>query len=463
MSAIAELVQKKHVALRAMMRGSVLCPGDAGYTQARSPWNLAVEQYPSVVAMVDNDADVVAAVNFAREQGLGIGVQSTGHGVVIPCDGGLLINTACMKGVEIDPAARTARVRAGVVWREVIEEAQRFGLAPLSGSSPDVGVAGYTLGGGVGWMARRYGYAADSLGSVDIVTADGHLRHASETCNSDLFWALRGGSGNFGVVTTFEFSLYPVTQIYGGGIFYAIEQAHDVLRLYGEWVKGVPETLTSRIAMINVPPLPFIPAAIRGRWVIAVQACLLGTEEEGAGWFRPFRQLAPPLLDTMALIPYTAIGSIANDPKEPLPILVGTELLREISPEVIEQVLRVVGATERSSLKIVEIRHLGGAIARRAEGSSPVGHRGAGFWMNAIAGFERPEEQNGAADEVAIVQDAVRPWTTGGVLLNGLAPRSQRLRSAYAPENYRRLVSLKRKYDPGNLFRYNHNIPPAAE
>lgn len=446
--------------LRESMHGEILTPADFGYDAARTPWNLAVEQQPAVVAMVTGEDDVIAVVNFARKQGFGIAVQGTGHGISAACDGGVLVNTSRMKGVVVNPVRRTARVKAGGIWSEVIREAQRFGLAPLSGSSPDVGVVGYTLGGGAGWLARRYGYAADSLRAVDIVTAEGWLELASDTSNSDLFWALRGGGGNFGIVTALEFNLYPVLRVYGGGIFYPMEQAREILTLYREWVRTVPDMLTSRVAMIQVPPFPSFPPQIRGRWVIAVQACLLGTEAEGEELLRPLRQVPGRLLDTFRLMPYTETGSIANDPKDRRALWIGTEMLSDISPELIAQLTATVGAGD-SLLRVVEIRQMGGAISKLAEDASAVGHRQAAFWMNAIAASPNLNDAAAAAEEIARARDAARPYATGGVLLNGLERSSaHRVPSAYSSENYGRLMAVKRKYDPGNLFRFNLNIPP---
>jgi FAD/FMN-containing dehydrogenase len=204
--------------------------------------------------MVANQQDVISAVNFARDHGLGVGVQATGHGITAPANGGVLVKTSRLKNVEIDPEARSARVGAGVKWADMLPEATRHGLAALSGSTTDVGVVGYTTGGGTGWFVRRYGFAADSVRSAEVVTADGRLLHASPAENSDLFWALRGGNSNFGIITSLEFSLYPVKEFYGGGIFYPIEKAREVLKAYSGWVKTLPDTLSSRVVILNTPP-----------------------------------------------------------------------------------------------------------------------------------------------------------------------------------------------------------------
>src|ERR687898_2353893 len=227
-------------ALRAGLRGGAYVPGDAGYDEARAAWNLNAHQHPALVVMAAGAADVIAAVRLARDEGLGVGVMATGHGVASPCDGGVLINTSRMKGVRVDPEAQTARVEPGALWADVIPEAQVFGLAGLVGSSPGVGVVGYTMGGGFGWLGRKYGFNADSMREADVVSADGELLRVSTYEHPDLFWGLKGGGGNFGVVTSLEFDLYPLTTVYGGNLFYPMERAPEVLDAYSKWVRTHP-------------------------------------------------------------------------------------------------------------------------------------------------------------------------------------------------------------------------------
>jgi len=440
----------------------LLKPGDADYEGASAPHNRAVPQRPAFVAMAADDEDVMAAVAFARRHGLGVGVQCTGHGITVPADGGVLVNTSRMKTVEIDEAARVARVGAGAIWSDVIPAAHRAGLAPLSGTSPTVGVVGYTLGGGIGWLARRYGYAADSVRAAEVVTADGFLVRASETEHADLFWALRGGTGNFGVVTALEFDLYPVSHVYGGGLYFAIEHLHEVAGLYADRVATLPDTFTTRLAIVHVPSAPFVPEPLRGRWIAAVQGAFIGTAGDGAEWLRPFRDVAPLLADTFTVIPYTSIGTIANEPPHPEAAVVRTEMLRHLRPELVKGLLSVAGTPESTALVAIDIRHLGGALASRPEHASAVGHRDQGFWMNMIATFRDDAGRRQAELEMSRLVLAVQPQVTGLALPNGLngADGAARVRTAYSPENYQRLRAVKKKYDPENLFRFNRNIPP---
>ena len=446
--------------LRQRVKGPVAAPGDSGYDKARAAWNVAFEQRPAVVVMAESEGDIVAAVRFAREQRLGIGVQGSAHGATVPANGGVLINTARMRGVEVDAAGETAVSAPGAKWADLIPKANAAGLAPLSGSSSDVGIFGYTLGGGSGWLGRRYGYAADSVVSARVVTATGRVLAASATENPDLFWAIRGGTGNFGVVTDLRFRLYPVTHVYGGGIYWPVERAREVSHLYREWAATVPETLTSRLVFAHVPPLPEIPAHLHGKWLVAVQGAFDGPEAEGARLFAPFRKLGGAVEDALGTIPFTAADSIARDPKGPLPMAMHTELLDKIQPELIGYITERV-ATPASPVAIVEIRHQGGAFAREPATPSAVGVRCAGFWFNAIAAVN-PANREATTSELGSIEQAMRPWATGSLFLNGIEEfNASRVRSAYAPATWRRLAEVKRKYDPENTFRFNRNIPPA--
>ena len=450
--------------LKAKVHGAVLVPSDPGYDAGRAAFELSVEQRPAVVVMVESAQDVMAAVNFAREHNLGIGVQATGHGLTRPANGGMLVNTSKMKGVEVFPARSAARVQPGCKWKDVLPHVQPLGLVPLSGSSTDIGVVGYTLGGGTGWFARRYGYAGNSVISADVVTASGRLVHASKSENPDLFWGIRGGTGNFGIVTSLEFKLYPVKEFYGGSIFFPGENAREVLQAYSGWVNTLPDTLTSRVAIYNLPPIPEIPEPLRGRWVVAVQGAFLGTEAEGANLLKPIRQIAKPVIDTFAMMPYTQIDTIANDPVQPMAVVLHSETVTDITPELIDKALPAIRVGERSFVVQVEMRHLGGALAAFPPGGSAIGCPHGKFWFNAIAAYRSPEEGALAGQDVARIKDAMGPFCTGRVFLNGLggAAGGLRVRSAYSPENYSRLVALKRKYDPNNLFRFNRNIDPKA-
>jgi FAD/FMN-containing dehydrogenase len=449
--------------LRGSLRGTALTPGETGYDEARQPWNLNVDQRPALVALVVGAADVVACVAFAREQALPLAVQSTGHGIAYPCDGGLLVNTSRLGGVRVDPESRTARAEAGAVWRDVVHEAQAFGLAPLSGFAPYVGVAGYTLGGGVGWLVRKHGFAADSLVAADIVTADGRLLRASEAERPDLFWGLKGGGGNFGIVTSLEVRLYPVTTVYGGALFYPVEQAGDVLRRYARWVETVPDELTSTVAFMHLPPAPDLPEVLRSRSVVVVRACYLGAEQAGAELLRPLRQ-ADPVVDTFAMLPYRDAGAINGDPVDPQGPYGHVELLRRLSDGAIDTLVELAGARSNASLLMLELRHLGGAAARVPVDASAISHRDAPFVMHLESLVNIPEGAARVQEYTASVAAAMRPFATGGTLIAFLGDGDvgyDRVRAAYSDEHWRRLVALKDRYDPGNFFRLNHNVPPS--
>ncbi len=450
---------------RANIRGTVLSPQDVGYDTARAAWNTNIDQHPALVVYVSGVADVLTSVAFARMHQLPIAVQSTGHGLAFPCDGALLVNTSWMKGIRVDPGARTVRVEAGALWHEVIHETQAFGLAPLSGFSPFIGVVGYTLGGGLGWLLRKYGLAADSVCSADVVTADGRFLHVSKALHSDLFWGLRGGSGNFGVATSLEVALYPVTSVYGGALFYPLETAKEVLTAYSQWVEQVPVELTSSIAIVRLPHNPHLPNLLQGKSVVVIRACYLGNEHDGATLLRPLQTVGEPLVSTFKQMPYRDTGIINSDPIEPQGSFGHTELLKELSATTIESLVAVAGARSHSPLLLVELRHLGGVMAQVPTNANAISHRDAAFLLHTEALLGNLEEAAAVKRYTQTIAEVLKPYTTGGVYLNFLGDGDvgiSRTQAAYSPEHYRRLVELKDYYDPENLFRFNQNIPPSS-
>src|SRR6266849_4518268 len=292
--------------LRARLQGSALVPGDDGYDRARLTWDTATfDQHPALIVMPAITTDVLAAVTFAREHALPIAVQGGGHGHPYPADGAILVNFANMTSLQINPGASTARVEPGVKWADVIQAAYPFGLAPLNGFAATVGVVGYLLGGGFGWLVRQYGLGASSMRSIEFVTADGRLLQVNENSYPDLFWGLRGGGGNFGIVTSLEFALYPVKEVFGGQVIYPVEQGKEAINAYLQWVKRVPETLTSTLRILHFPPLPNVPPMVRGKTVVLIAACYNGTQADGEAVLHPMRTLGTPLLDTFAQMPYS--------------------------------------------------------------------------------------------------------------------------------------------------------------
>lgn len=461
-------------ALRARVSGRVFFPGDDGYDTARQTWNVTTfDQRPAIVVLPSIATDVASAVSFAREHHLSIAAQGGGHGHPHPADDALLVNFASMARVHVTPvagssdslersgAAGTARAEAGAKWRDVIAAAHPHGLAPLNGFAGTVGVSGYTLGGGLGWLARRYGAAAGSLRSAEVVTADGRLMEVNDHNHADLFWGLRGGGGNFAIVTSFEFDLYPVKEIFGGFVAYPLAQGRQALSAYAQWTKTVPDTLTSAVRLVHYPPVPAIPDPLRGASAIVLMACASGSTAEGEALIKPLRSIGTPLLDTLRPMPYAQIATIANDPPEAPPLFTFANGggLRDMSSDVIDALLRIAG-DRAAGIFMVEARHTGGALASQPEHAMPFGFRSPWF-ISALAAAPTLPALEGGKRSVAALLEALKPALTGELLINSLDAGNtgaHLTRAAYSEENYRKLVALKDKYDPANVFRFNHNI-----
>ncbi|MEU8358283.1 FAD-binding oxidoreductase [Nonomuraea sp. NPDC048882] len=436
---------------------STLYRHDSGYDAERAGFQTLASHRPEVIVPAASPDDVRRAVSHAAARGLPVAVQATGHGLPVPAEGGLLVTTGRMNAVTIDPAAGTARIEAGVRWEQVIAAAAGHGLAPLSGSSPVVGAVSYTLGGGLGLMARRYGYAADQVRAVDVVTADAELRHVTPEGDPDLFWALVGGRSNFGVATALEIGLVPVERLYGGALYFGTDLAGPALRAWRDWTRSLPEELTSSIAVIPFPDSPHAPAPFRGQTVAHVRVAFTGNAAEGEELLAPLRAVGPRLMDTVGELPYTGSAAIHNDPTTPSGYHSTHSLLRELPEEALEALL--------GARAVIEVRHLGGALAKPQSVANSVGNRDALYY----AGMLTPGLAPGA-DLTAVraaheaVRRALAPWATGGQVLNflyGDQATPENVRRAYEPGDYERLTRLKAAWDPENLFRLNHNIPPA--
>ena len=447
--------------LQSSIQGTVILPGTAEYEMARRSWNLSVQQQPALIVKAANSEDVVQAVRYARQNDLNVAVQSTGHGTIRPADENLLILTSDLTDVQIDPQNRTARVGAGVKWGMVLEQSHPFSLAPLLGSSPDVGVVGYTLGGGMGWLARPYGMAADSLIDVELVSAEGELIHANAIENSDLLWGLRGGGGNFGAVTSLTFKLFPVERVYAGNLFYPAEMAREVMARYREWVVSVPEELTTSVLVMNFPPLPELPPFLSGKSFVIVRGCYTGSDEQGAALLSYWRDWRAPVIDEFKPIPFSQAATISNDPLDPMPSFSTGAWIRELADEVIDRIVHY-GVEGRNGLPLVfiEVRHAGGAIIRMNDGNSAYGNREALFNMGCIGMSPNPEVYRGLQAHTDRLKKDLTPYLTGGVYLNFLDGGEARKRTmqAYTPEVYRRLQDVKRKYDPQNMFRFSFDL-----
>ncbi|MEV4324119.1 FAD-binding oxidoreductase [Microbispora rosea] len=445
------------------MAGSVLLPGDAGYDEERAVFNLNHELVPAVIVVTESAADVQAAVAFAAGQHRPVLVKTTGHQIVGPAHGAVVIATHRMNDVAIDSVGRTARVAAGAIWSEVVERAAKDGLAPLNGSNPTVGVSGYTLGGGLSpTLGRSHGYAADHVRSLEVVTADGELRHVDAESEPELFWALLGGKGNFGVVTALEFALFPVPRLYGGGIYFPGERMADVLRAWTAWHPGTPETMISSFAVLRLPPLPELPEPLRGAFVVSLRFAYNGTAEDGERMIAPLRAVAPAVLDTVRDMPYAEVASIHDEPTEPLPYYERGIMLREFPAEAQDKLVELVGPGSETTLWIAELRALGGAWDREPAVPNAVATRGLPYSLLGVEVGPLSEEQR-LKESVAALLDGMEPWRGDRRLVNNLAPDEATDAAAiYGPERYERLAAVKKTYDPANMFRINHNVAPGA-
>jgi FAD/FMN-containing dehydrogenase len=442
-------------ALDADFSGRVLGSGDDGYEEARLAWQRRFDPRPALIAEAASAEDVALAVRAARDNGLPLAIQATGHGVVVPSDGALLLKTGALNGLSVDPAAKTARAGAGTQWGDVIAAAGPHGLAPLSGTSTTVAVAGYTLGGGNGWLSRKFGYQADSLISAQVVTAAGEIVTASADEHADLFWALRGGGGNFGVVTELEFRLYDVPVVYAGMALYDVDRARETLAVYRDWAATQPDESTTSLTVMRMPPLPSFPEALRGRRVLAFRSMYAGGEGEARASWAPLLEVAgEPLMSELREMSFADTAAAFGPPPPPSVVDMRLELLHELSDDVLDIVLAA-----DSPVSMMEVRQWGGAIARPGADPGPCGYRDVPFSVVAGAMVMNPADYGAAVDALDAVVAQLRPHSTGKTFVNFLG-ESGRTSDAYTAEDYARLVKVKRAYDPDNLLRVNANIAP---
>jgi hypothetical protein len=447
-------------ALERNLAGSVVLPGEEGWDQARAAWNLAADQNPSAVAYAESPDDVVAAIEFARANGLGIAAQGTGHGAGSrgPLDGSLLLKTERMKGIEIDAANRVGRYEAGVLWMEANPAAGEHGLANFSGSAPDIGVVGYTTGGGFGWLARRYGLACNNVRAIELVTADGEQRRVDADNDPDLFWALRGGGGSFGVVTAMEFGLAELPEVFAGSVIYpADERSREIMNSYFEWAESVPEDVTSIARFLQLPPLPMIPEPLQDRPLITLGACYAGPESEGAELIAPIRELGEPVMDTFQTMPPSGLPAVHMEPEEPVPGFVYTTSLRRMPQDAIDAFIETAGPDSGSPLLAAELRQCGGALAKPADGAGALSHLEAEYVFAGIGLPMSPEMGEAINERIDAVCAALEPWSTGSSYFN-FADRPTDLEAIFAPETLQRLRDVKRRYDPDGLISGNHNV-----
>jgi FAD/FMN-containing dehydrogenase len=453
-------------ALRQMLRGNVCLPGEAGYDEARTIWNAMIDRRPGAVVRCRGAGDITRAVQFAREHGLLLAVRGGGHNIAgnAVCEGGLLIDLSPMRSVRVDPARRIARVEPGVTLGEFDKEAQSFGLATPLGINSTTGVAGLTLGGGFGWLSRKFGLAADNLISVDVVTAEGKLVEATATENSDLFWALRGGGGNFGVVSSFEFRLHSVgPSVLSGLIVHSFAQAKELLAGYRQFASKAPDELTVWVVLRQAPPLPFLPAEVHGKEVLVFAVCYTGNEADGNRALESLRALGKPIADVIGMQPYAAWQSAFD------PLLTPGAYNYWKSHNFVELADGLLDTLTSHAARLptpeceIFIGQLGGATNRVAIDATAYPHRNANFVMNVHTRWREPADEQRSIDWARKLFGETAPHATGGVYVNFMPEdETDRVSSAYGA-NYERLAALKAKYDPGNLFRLNQNVQPSAQ
>jgi FAD/FMN-containing dehydrogenase len=452
-------IERAAQSLRRRIRGAVLEPGDAGWDAATQAFNTAFTQTPTLTAVPADVADVQTIVAFARAHGLQVAPQRTGHNAepLGAMEDVILVRTDRLQGVELDLERRVARVASGSKWGDVVPRASDLGLAALHGSTPDVSVAGYSLGGGVGWYARKLGLSTNSVTAIEVVTADGAHRRVDLDHEPELFWALRGGGGSFGLVTALEVQLYEISEIYAGVLFFPWERSSEVLHAWNEWTPIVPDEVTSVGRILRFPPLPELPDVLRGQDFVVVEAVFMGNEEDGAQLLRPLRELGPAI-DTFAMVPPVGIAELHMDPPDPLPYTGEGHMLSTLPTAAIDAFVAAAGPASGSPLVSAEIRHLGGALQRSAP------HHGA------LATFDAPyltfqlglvlddETYRANRAQLGVLAEAFAPYDSGRQYLNFTEDETDPARF-YAPEAYRRLRAVKASVDPENVFRANHPIP----
>ncbi|MEU0738512.1 FAD-binding oxidoreductase [Streptomyces sp. NPDC006134] len=447
------------------IRGPVLRPGDDGYAEEVTGFNLAALRTPDVVVGATSADDVVAAVRWAAATGTPVAVQATGHGANFPVAGGLLISTARMTAVDVDPVRRTATVAAGAKWSHVMAAGAPHGLAGLSGTSTDVGAVGYTVGGGLPVLGRAYGYAADLVRSFQVVTPDGTLHETDADREPDLFWALRGGKGNVGVVTSLVCELLPVPRLLGGGLYCPGEHAEALLTTWARWTRTVPDEMCSAFSLLRLPPIPQIPEPLRGGFRARVALAWPGDPAEGEALIAPLRQAVPVTLDTVEEMDHAALDRIHIEPRDPLPARETCLLLRDLPPDAVRACLDEAGPAAGGDypLLMVEIRHLGGALSRPPAVPDAVCARDAGYFLDAVGVLPAPPAARAVEEAVTALHTAMAPYGTGRTLVNihGTPGDETDRARAWTPDVYDRLRRTKSAHDPANLLRFGHTVTPA--
>jgi FAD/FMN-containing dehydrogenase len=440
-------------AFRQSLHGELITPDSPEYGEARKIFNAMIDRRPGLIARCADTHDVVQTVNFARDNNLLVSVRGGGHSVAghAVCDGGLVIDLSLMKKIEVDPENRIASVQPGVRLGEFITETEKYGLVSPTGTASDTGIAGLTLGGGYGWLVGKYGMAVDNVVGAEVVTADGRVLRANADENSDLYWAIRGGSSNFGVVTLFEMRLHPLSQVLGGMLIHPFDRARDVLRYYREVTSSIPDELSVFTALLTDP---------EGHKAIAIALCYAGDIEEGEKVIAPIRAFGPPLADLIKPMPYSEMNTLIDAALPPgLQQYWKWNGVRELTDDAIDTIVEHF-ARVPSPRSIILIEHLHGAAARVAPAATAFPHRDAPYTLVTLSLWEDPADSEPHIAWSRSLSAATEPVSTGGVYVNGVTDKDEKAQATYGV-NYDRLAMIKRKYDPMNLFRHNQNIKPA--
>jgi FAD/FMN-containing dehydrogenase len=446
------------------LRGRLIRPQDDDYDDARSIWNGAHDRRPALIVRCAGVADVMRAVDFARSESLLVAVRGGGHSIpgFSSCDGGVLVDLSGMTSVHVDPAGRTAVAEGGCTWADFDHETQAFGLAVTGGLVSSTGIGGFTLGGGIGWLMRKCGLACDNLIAADVVTADGRLVHASEDENAELLWGLRGGGGNFGIATALKFRVHPVgPMVLAGPIFFAGDRAEEILRFYRDWTPALPDELTTLVNLTTAPPAPFLPADVHGKPIVGVVAVHAGEQERGRELVQPLKDLGDPIADLIGVMPYVGMQSLLD----PLWARGAHNYFRsafvdELTDEAVAALVARYRAKPEPTSEL-HLHHFGGAVARYGDHHGAFGGRSAPYVFNVIARSPGAEGFDANVAWARGTTEALEPVSREGGYTNFMGDAGdERLRASYGDANYERLVALKRRYDPENLFRLNQNIRP---
>jgi FAD/FMN-containing dehydrogenase len=440
----------------------LVVPGSPRWDDARRTFNVLIDQQPAAVVLAADEHDVIATVRYAHEHDFRVSAQATGHnaGPHGSLERTILLDLRGLDDVAIDAEAQRVRVGAGVRWSQVVPALSELGLAALHGSSPDVGIAGYSLGGGMGWLARKHGLQTNSVTAFELVTADGHLVRTDPDHEPDLFWALRGGGGNFGVVTAIEFAVYPCAELYAGALFFPFERTREVMHAWRELLPALPDELMTWVQVLHFPPDPAVPEPLRGNSFTIVLGAHLGSEEEGRRLLAPIRAL-DPLMDTFAMVPPAELGDLAMDPREPLPFLSGHDLLDDVSAAGIDALVDVVGPASDAAITLVQIRHLGGALARREPGAGARATLPGELSLFSLGVAPDAEAARAVRATLSAIKEAVAPYRVGDYPNFVEEPADPS--AFFDAGTWRSLREVKALYDPSDLFKANHPIPPSAE